>query len=34
MSAERDRRLAFAIPPIADAGADAQRLDPADPDDR
>ena len=34
MSAERDRRLAFAIPPIADPDVDAQHLDPADPDDR
>jgi hypothetical protein len=34
MSAERNRRLAFAIPPIAEPGADAQHLDPADPDDR
>jgi hypothetical protein len=31
---DRDRRLAFAIPPIADPGQDTQRLDPADPDER
>ncbi len=30
---ERDRRLAFAIPPLPDPG-DAAGLDPADPDDR
>jgi hypothetical protein len=30
----RDRRLAFAVPPIADPGEDTQSLDPADPDER
>jgi Domain of unknown function (DUF1841) len=31
---DRDRRLVFAIPPIADAGEDIRRLDPSDPDER
>jgi hypothetical protein len=34
MSNERDRRLAFAIPPIADPDEEAEWLDPADPDER
>lgn len=34
MTDERDRRLAFAIPPIADADEDTHDLDPADPDER
>ena len=31
---DRDRRLAFAVPPIADPGEETQWLDPADPDER
>jgi hypothetical protein len=34
MTDERDRRLAFAIPPIAGPDEDTQHLDPADPDER
>ena len=34
MSDERDRRLAFAIPPIADPDEQTQWLDPADPEGR
>lgn len=34
MTDERDRRLAFAIPTIADRDEDTQFLDPADPDER
>jgi uncharacterized protein DUF1841 len=31
---DHDRRLVFAIPPIADPGEDTQQLDPVDPDER
>jgi hypothetical protein len=31
---DRDRRLAFAIPPIAEPREETERLDPADADDR
>ena len=34
MTDDRDRRLAFAIPPIAEPDEDTRFLDPADPDDR
>ncbi len=34
MTDEHDRRLAFAIPPIADPDEDTQQLDPADRDER
>ena len=34
MTDERDRRLAFAIPPIADPDEETEWLDPADPDER
>jgi Domain of unknown function (DUF1841) len=34
MTDERERRLAFAIPPIADPDEDTQHLDPADADER
>jgi hypothetical protein len=34
MTDERDRRLAFAIPPIDHPDEGTQRLDPADPDER
>jgi hypothetical protein len=34
MTDERDRRLAFAVPPIAEPDEATQHLDPADPDER
>ena len=34
MDSDRERRLAFAVPPIADPDDETRYLEPADPDER